>query len=450
MMRAPLRALVAYLVAPVTHVKAAVAHVTTFAASPAALIAFLVLIVGCSPAAGRSASAETPSTTRLETALDPGTANPYARADAPRTFVFPADHAAHPQFRHEWWYLTGHLDAASGQRFGFEVTFFRLALQPPSQPLAGDSHWRTSQLYAAHFALTDPERRVFHSTERFARDALGLAGAHGTPLRVSLDDWSLTLPQGASEPWRLSAHDGPYRLELNLQPQGEPALNGDRGLSRKSSVSSAASYYYSIPRLAVSGTLVRDATPMPIIGSAWLDREWGSDGLAPDEAGWDWFALQLEDGSAVMFYALRLKDGSRDAASAGTFVDASGAQRQLSSADVRIATQREWRSPRGGTYPLDWHFEIASLGLDLQLHPVLDNQELDTRPRYWEGAVDIRGSRSGKPLQGRGYVELTGYANAPADARIRAQSRNSSIEGAAHEVPDHRIADERSPRARGL
>ena len=421
---------------------------------------FTMLITGCTPEPDRSNHPPAPSTTRVETALDPGAVNPFARADAPRLFVFPADHAAHPEFRHEWWYFTGHLDGPQGERFGFEVTFFRLALQPPSQPLAGESHWRTSQLYAAHFAVTDPERRVFHSTERFARDALELAGASGSPLRVWLDDWSLTVPQGlsdtlprgSSEPWRLRAHDGPYRLALELRPQGTPVLNGDAGLSRKSSSTSAASYYYSIPRLAVTGVLARDGASMPVTGTAWLDREWGSDGLAPDEAGWDWFALQLEDGSTLMFYALRHQDGTRDAASAGTFVDASGEQRALRHDAVKISTQREWRSPRGGRYPIDWHLEVVALGLDLRLRPVLDDQELDTRPRYWEGAVDITGSRYGKPLQGRGYVELTGYANASADARIRALQRTPlPIGGDTHEVPDHRIADvRRDPRPRGL
>ncbi|HEY7378776.1 MAG TPA: lipocalin-like domain-containing protein [Steroidobacteraceae bacterium] len=448
--------------------------VATLSTAPAATLgtilgtALVTLLTACTPATDRNSNPPTPSTTRFETALGARTANPYARADAPRAFVFPTDHAAHPQFRHEWWYFTGHLDGPQGERFGFEVTFFRLALQPPSQPLAGESHWRTSQLYAAHFAVTDPERRVFHSTERFARDALELAGASGSPLRVWLDDWSLTLPQRSSntlrqgpsdalpgdtsEPWRLQAHDGPYRLALELRPQGPPVLNGDAGLSRKSSSTSAASYYYSIPRLAVTGVLARDEASMPVTGTAWLDREWGSDGLAPDEAGWDWFALQLEDGSTLMFYALRHQDGTRDAASAGTFVEASGEQQALRHDAVKISTQREWRSPRGGRYPIDWHFEVATLGLDLRLRPILDEQELHTRPRYWEGAVDITGSRYGKPLQGRGYVELTGYANASADARIRALQRTPLPNGGdSNEVPDHRIADvERDPRPRGL
>ena len=317
---------------------------------------FALLALACSPPSpdyGESPAA--PSAPRLDAVLGGETAGGYARAVGPRRFAFPIDHGPHREFRHEWWYFTGHLDAEGGQRFGFELTFFRLALAPPSQPLrGGGSRWRTNQLYAAHFAITDVERRVFHSTARYAREALGLAGAGGSPLRVWLDEWSIAMPDDSRSPWTLSAHDPPYRLELELYPELEPILNGDQGLSRKSASSSAASYYYSIPRLSVVGTLRRDAHNLKVNGTAWLDREWGSDGLAPDEVGWDWFALQLDDGSSLMFYALRSADGTRDPASAGTYVDASGVVRVLRDQDVRLSVGRQWRSPRGGVYPAEW------------------------------------------------------------------------------------------------
>jgi predicted secreted hydrolase len=384
-------------------------------------VMFALFCVACGPAPDRSEAPPASSAPRLDAILGGEDAGEYARALAPRQFAFPADHGPHSDFRHEWWYFTGHLDAEGGRRFGFELTFFRFALVPPARPLrGGESRWRTKQLYAAHFAITDIERQTFHSTGRFARDALGLAGASGLPLRVWLDDWSLTLPDDSRQPWTLSAHEAPYRLELELRPDLEPVLNGDAGLSRKSASGPAASYYYSIPRLTVRGTLGRDADRLKVTGSAWLDREWGSDGLAPDETGWDWFALQLDDGSSLMFYSLRRTDGTRDPASAGTYVDSSGVERALRNEDVRLSVGKQWRSPRGGVYPAEWRLQVPSLGVEVQLQPVLADQELDTTPRYWEGAVDVTGSRSGAALRGRGYVELTGYANAAVDARIRA------------------------------
>ena len=376
----------------------------------AALLALALLAAACEPAPDSVEPPILPAALRLGAALSPGDENDYARVLPSRSFDFPADHGPHPEYRQEWWYITGHLDAEGGERFGFELTFFRLALMPRAQPLPGDSQWRTKQLYAAHFAVTDVERRLFHSTQRFSRGALGLAGVRGSPLRLWLDDWSLALPDDPRGIWRLSAHDGPYRLELELRPQMEPVLNGEEGFSRKSAHGTAANYYYSIPRLAVSGTLVREQQPLKITGSAWLDREWGSEGLAADEVGWDWFALQLDDGSSLMFYALRRGDGTRDPASSGTYVEPSGVKRFLHDDEVRVSVQKQWHSPRGGVYPAAWHLQAPSLGLDLQLRPVLADQELDTTPRYWEGAVDVVGNRQGASLSGRGYVELTGYA----------------------------------------
>jgi predicted secreted hydrolase len=150
--------------------------------------------------------------------------------------------------------------------------------------------------------------------------------------------------------------------------------------------------------------------PIAVSGSAWLDREWGSGSLGSDEAGWDWFALQLDDGSALMFYALRNNDGSREPHSAGTWVDSAGRTTALASADVEISVGDQWRSPRGGRYPSRWRVRVPSLALDFDVQPVLADQELGTRPRYWEGAVDVRGSRAGVKATGRGYVELVGYA----------------------------------------
>ena len=359
----------------------------------------------------QSSSAAPPAV--LNSAANPG-AQGFAQALEPRVFEFPRDHGPHPGFRQEWWYLTGNLDATDGQRFGFEVTFFRVALvPPPAEPVAPatGSAWRARQIYVAHFAVTDVARRRFRSQQKFSREALGLAGAQAAPLRVWLDDWSLELPPGGGPgPWKLHAAQPGYDIDLALAPLEAPVLNGAAGLSRKSEQPGDATYYYSIPRLQVRGRLLREGQPLELQGVAWLDREWGSGGLGPREVGWDWFALQLNDGSALMFYALRDKGGGRDTHSAGTFIAGDGSTRVLSNADVSIAVTDSWRNSKGERYPGGWHLRVPSMVLDLTVRPVLADQELRTAPPYWEGAVDVTGERAGRSLGGRGYVELVGYA----------------------------------------
>jgi predicted secreted hydrolase len=335
----------------------------------------------------------------------------FEPALTPRPFEFPQDHGPHPAFAHEWWYVTGHLATPRGERFGFELTFFRVGLAAPGAgPSAGASRWHARQMFMAHFAVTDIARQRFESAERDAREALGLAGAQSEPVRIWLDDWSLEL---AGTIWRLKAAEADYALELTMQPVLAPVPNGQAGLSEKSDNPADASYYYSIPRLTVQGQLTRGSNVLAVHGDGWLDREWGSGALAPGEAGWDWFALQLEDGSELMFYALRRRDGTRESHSAGTWVSSDGRVRALSSADVRIAVLGGWESPRGGRYPARWSLEVPALGLKADIRPVLADQELNGRPRYWEGAVVVHGTRGAQRLSGNGYVELVGYAASP-------------------------------------
>jgi len=342
----------------------------------------------------------------------------FAAALEPRTFEFPRDHGPHPDFRQEWWYVTGNLDAADGERFGFELTFFRVALvpqstarsaEPPAPPASASagSAWRAREIYVAHFAVTDVARQRFRAEQKLSRAALTLAGAQAGPLRVWLDDWALEA-SGAS--WQLHAAQPGYSIDLVLEPQNAPVLNGEAGLSRKSDQAADATYYYSIPRLGVRGTLLRDGRAIEVRGLGWLDREWGSGGLGPSEVGWDWFGLQLADGSTLMFYALRDRDGRREAHSAGTWMAPDGKVQALTDADVGIAVNGEWRNGSGDRYPAGWHIRVPALTLDLRVRPVLADQELQTTPRYWEGAVDVSGERAGTSLGGRGYVELVGYA----------------------------------------
>jgi predicted secreted hydrolase len=365
----------------------------------------------------------------------------FAQALAPRPLAFPRDQGPHPRFRQEWWYLTGNLDSAAGARFGFELTIFRFALAPAAPPPVspasgtgtGPSAWRTRQIYLGHFAITDVARHRFRFAVRLSRGALGLAGAQANPFRVWVGNWrigegpraaAVAAGSAARDPaWHVQADERGYALSLTARPLMPPVLNGEAGLSRKSGQPDDATYYYSIPRVAVQGTIVRDGRPLQVHGLAWLDREWGSGGLGPQEAGWRWFGLQLDDGSCLMFYALRDRNGAEDPYSAGTWVDRHGRAHRLARSDVRIDTLARWTDRRGTRYPSRWRLRDPALGLDLTVRPVLADQELMTSPRYWEGAVNVTGTRAGQPIGGRGYVELVGYGGAGAGSAATAGFR---------------------------
>jgi predicted secreted hydrolase len=342
-------------------------------------------------------------TAALRTADDRG----YARALAPREFHFPTDHGPHPEFRTEWWYYTGNLATAAGRRFGFQLTFFRSALAP-GMPDRG-SAWATRQAWLAHFTVSDVEGKHFHSFERWSRGAVGLAGAQGEPFKVWVKDW--TAAGAPIFPMRLTATEGDVAIDLVLQQGKPPVLQGERGLSRKSAVPGDASYYYSLTRMPTVGTIRVGGERFQVTGASWMDREWSTSSLGGDQVGWDWFALQLSDGSDLMLYRLRRRDGTADPTSSGTVIGPDGASRPLHLAEFETVGAGEWRSPRSGArYPATWRVRVPGEGLDLDVRPLLADQELDVSLRYWEGAVDVAGTRRGKPVRGRGYVELTGYA----------------------------------------
>jgi predicted secreted hydrolase len=331
----------------------------------------------------------------------------FARALKPRPFRFPEDHGPHSAYKTEWWYFTGNLATRDGRRFGYQLTFFRMALAP--QAPKRQSHWAADQVYMAHFALTDVEGKRFTSAERFSRAALGLAGAGGGPLSVWLEDWSAR--QTAAEPWsmKLAAADGGVSIELDLEGSKPVVLNGAEGLSRKGSEPGNASYYYSIPRLASRGTITLAGVPYQVTGISWLDREWSTSALAKDQAGWDWFALQLEDGRDLMYYQLRKKDGSADPFSGGTLVAADGSAKRLSREQVQLSPVEWWTSPTSQTrYPSRWRLAVPGERIDLEVVPRLPDQELMTSFRYWEGAVAVQ-DMNGVTGNGTGYLEMTGY-----------------------------------------
>lgn len=331
----------------------------------------------------------------------------YDRADGPRDFRFPDDHGAHPRFRNEWWYFTGNLRTATGRRFGYQFVIFRIALKP--EPDVHLSRWAGNQVYMGHFALTDPQTKQFIFQERFSRAAIDLAGAQSQPFRVWLENWSVA--EVSEDHWHLQASMPRIRLQLDLRPQKPAVLQGEKGLSRKSSTPGNASYYYSITRLATHGTVTIDDVSRKVDGESWLDREWSTSALGEDQAGWDWFSLQLSNGFDLMLYQLRRKDGTIDPFSSGTLIDTKGRTVPLRGNDISIEVIETWQSPRGGRYPSQWRLRIPSRDMDMVIRPVQADQELDVSIRYWEGAVDITGRQYGADITGHGYVELTGYSN---------------------------------------
>ncbi|PYO51169.1 MAG: carotenoid 1,2-hydratase [Candidatus Rokuibacteriota bacterium] len=330
----------------------------------------------------------------------------FARALSPRPLSFPSDHGPHPDFRTEWWYYTGNLRTVAGRHVGFQLTFFRIALAPGAVVRA--SAWATRQLYVAHFAVTDTAGRRFHAFSRASREALGLSGASAAPFRVWIEDWSA---EGDGSSARLRASDGDVALDLELSAAKPIVAQGDRGLSRKGPEPGNASFYYSSTRMPARGTVRLRRETLEVSGEAWMDREWSTSALAPGVQGWDWFALQLDDGRELMFYLLRRRDGAVDPFSAGTLVAADGTTRALEPGDVRVEKLAHWTSPRSGVrYPARWRLSVPSAALRLEIEPRLADQELIVGTRYWEGAVAVAGSSASGRIAGQGYVELVGYA----------------------------------------
>jgi predicted secreted hydrolase len=315
---------------------------------------------------------------------------------------FPRDFASHPQFRLEWWYVTGWLETAAHESLGFQITFFRTR---PSTEADNPSRFAARQLLIAHCALSDPARGSLWHDQRIRRQGFELAEAPASEPRVWIDDWQLSR-QGDRYVAKLRAHD--FALELTLSASQPPLLNGDQGFSRKAASERAASYYYSEPHLKVQGRIERANRPVTVTGEAWLDHEWSSEYLDPNAVGWDWVGVNLDDGGALMAFRLRDPTG-RATWSAGTWRDAGGGVHALGADQVEFTAQRSWRSPRSGVdYPVS--FAIRAGSLHFELEPLIEDQENDTRLSsgaiYWEGAVTaVQGSHR----IGRGYLELTGY-----------------------------------------
>lgn len=371
-----------------------------------AWLSLAVCTAGCSPAPDPD---EPVAEGALTERLGGDAVSGFARALEPRAFRFPADHGPHPDYRNEWWYLTGNLVTTAGRRFGYQVTFFRIALAPPdSRTQTRRSEWATRQVWMAHVALSDAENRRHEERERFARGALGLAGARAEPFRVWLEDWQLQASgAGDGQSWELQIQTDRFSFEFTLEPLKPIVLQGDAGLSQKSAERGNASFYYSMPRLMTRGQIRLGDQALEVSGLSWLDREWSTSALGEEQAGWDWFALQLHDGRDLMYYRLRRKDGGPDPHSGGILVDPDGSGRRLGPADAALQPQRWWRSADGARYPVAWRLQLSA-GPDFSIEAVFDDQRMDTSVTYWEGMVDVFDAQTGEGA-GRGYLELAGY-----------------------------------------
>ena len=317
-------------------------------------------------------------------------------------FQFPRDHFDHPDFRTEWWYYTGNLHGQDGHRYGFELVFFRQAQRRGTSDNA--SSWRADDLYLAHLALSDIDGKGFRYHTRLNRAGPGIAGISFNDRRIWNENWQARWER-ASGVQTLTAVADNIRFELRMTPRKPPVINGENSVSQKADGAGFASYYVSFPRLAVDGTLNGGA----VSGLAWMDHEWFTSQLAPNQSGWDWFSVQLDNDTELMLFRLRRTDGTIDPYSAGTFIGRDGHAMHLKRADFDLQPVDFWRSPKtGARYPVRWRISVPSLKLSLDCAAAFPQQELAAADQqgttYWEGAVTYSGSASGA-----GYLEMTGY-----------------------------------------
>ncbi|MBI5667713.1 MAG: carotenoid 1,2-hydratase [Chloroflexi bacterium] len=345
--------------------------------------------------------------------------NGFTRAIGRWDWRFPRDFGAHPAFQTEWWYYTGNVETADGRHFGYQFTIFRRALTP--QPILAEgegndsaSEWRASQIYMAHFAVTDVAGGRYFHEQRFSRGSAGLAGAVVEPrYRVWLEGWQVAAQDDEARRTHITAQGANFAVELALEQVKPPALQGDNGLSPKSDEPGNASYYYSLTRLLTNGTITINGETFAVSGTTWKDHEFSTSALGEGAQGWDWFGLQLDDNRELMLGQIRLNNGGREPAFGGLLVNPDGSTRYLNASDFTLDVTATWTSPHtGAVYPAGWNITVNTGDADplnLTLTPLLADQELHGGGNvdYWEGAVRITGDATGY-----GYAELTGYAQA--------------------------------------
>ena len=369
------------------------------------LLIGLVLLFGISlyePPSGNALNAHT----RLEAPTQDKSG--FARAIEPWDWQFPGDHGAHPRFQTEWWYYTGVLETADDRRFGFQFTIFRRAISPLAN--SSESEFRANDIYMAHFTVSDIANADFYHDLRYARGGAGLAGAIVDPFyRVWLEDWQVVASDDAANKTHITAASADYAIDLRLYQMKRPALQGNNGLSAKSSDIGNASFYYSLTRLLTEGAISIGDQTYIVSGYTWMDHEFSTSALGEDAQGWDWFGLIFDDNTEVMVGQIRQVDGGMEPTFGGLYIYSDGSTRYLDSSDFSIAVTDTWRSPHSeAEYPAGW--EITVRGEDdfsILVSPLQADQELHSANIvYWEGAVAISGDKTGY-----GYAELTGYAS---------------------------------------
>jgi predicted secreted hydrolase len=339
-------------------------------------------------------------------------ANEWRQAIGPWKWVFPRDHGSHPEFRTEWWYFTGNLMDSSKKRSGYQLTFFRqgvlFRVNHPGHP------WAIRDIYLAHFTLTDVSSGQFWFADRASRKGPGIAGAAEEGMNVWLLNWMARMEGNRI---KLDARHQGMELSLDLVPRKPLVFHGKNGLSQKGPMEGQASYYFSYTDLEAKG-FVRtpgSQSSIPVNGISWFDHEFGSNQLAPNQVGWDWFSLHLSDGQDLMIYFLRRKDGTVEPSSSGTLVTRLGDSIHLKLPKIQVEVVDHWKSPKsGGKYPSRWRMKVPSFRIEMEIGSLVPSQELLTEGStgviYWEGAIAGKGTSAGKPITCEGYVELTGYA----------------------------------------
>jgi predicted secreted hydrolase len=324
----------------------------------------------------------------------PAGTTPYRVALPGYRYEFPRDHFNHPDFQTEWWYYTGNLKTAEGRHFGFELTFFRIGADRNQRPA---EVWDVRDIWMAHLALSDLDGNRFLHAERFNRSGAALAGADLAQARVWNGNWQTQWQRPDFKSQTLTAFDEKFSFELHLSTEKPPVIHGANGVSQKSEGAGHASHYISFTRLITTGSIVLEGKKFAVTGLSWMDHEFFTEQLSPEQSGWDWFSLQFDDGTELMLFRLRHEDGSADPFSAGTYVDRQGRATALTYRDFTAISGKMWN-----IYPVEWKLRVPSLGIDVSLSTRLPNQQLTGPVTYWEGAIEISGTR-----QGAGYLEMT-------------------------------------------